>query len=131
MKRSTLILLVDSLAFAAFLFLTTTGVLLHYLLPPGSGGWVDIWGMNRHQWGDIHYYISLTFFGILSLHMVLHWKVMVNLLKGRHRDEPRFRLALGALGLVVVILLAIAPLLTPANVQEQGQGLRHQRGLEK
>ena len=37
MNRTTLNFVVDTAAFVGFVLLTTTGVLMHYLLPPGSG----------------------------------------------------------------------------------------------
>ncbi|MCZ6719320.1 MAG: hypothetical protein O6944_09250 [Gammaproteobacteria bacterium] len=42
MNRSTIIEIIDVLAFVGFLFLASTGILLHYILPPGSGRWAEI-----------------------------------------------------------------------------------------
>lgn len=128
MKRSNLILVIDALAFISFLFLTSTGILLHYLLPPGSGKWSDIWDLNRHEWGEIHFWISVVFFSVLSLHLILHWRVIVNLIKGRHTKEPKFRLALGLVGLIVVILLSVAPLVSPTNEIEKNSGYPYRGG---
>lgn len=128
MKRSNIILIIDAFAFASFLFLTSTGILLHYLLPPGSGRWSDIWNLNRHEWGEIHFWISVIFFGVLSLHLILHWRVIVNLVKGRHTKEPKLRLALGVIGLIVVLLLSIAPLVSPANETEKSEGYQYRGG---
>ena len=122
MKRSTLILLIDGISFACFLFLTTSGILLHYLLPPGSGKWSDIWNMDRHEWGNIHFIISVVFFSVLSLHLVLHWKVIINLIKGHHTEESKLRLGLGLVGLVTVLAFAIAPLVSPTNETERVSG---------
>ena len=44
MNRTTLNFVVDTAAFVGFVLLTTTGVLMHYLLPPGSGHHTTIWG---------------------------------------------------------------------------------------
>lgn len=127
MKRSTIILFIDSISFIGFLFLTSTGVLLHYLLPPGSGRWSSIWGMNRHEWGEIHFWISVIFFSVLSLHTILHWKVIANLVKGRASRDSTLRLSLGLVSAIVVILLTIAPLLSPTEKIESDTG-RHQHG---
>lgn len=128
MKRSNIILIVDACAFTGFLFLTSTGVLLHYLLPPGSGRWSDIWNLNRHEWGEIHFWISVAFFTTLSLHLILHWRVIVNLIKGRHAQEPKLRLALGIVGLVVIVTLSIAPLLSTTNETKQSGGYQYRGG---
>jgi len=128
MKRSRFILFIDVVAFIAFIFLTSTGILLHYLLPPGSGRWSGIWGLNRHEWGDIHFWISFVFFAVLAAHLVFHWRVLKNMIRGREREGSTFRLALGILGLVAVLLLAAAPLLTTPTVDTEGKGYRYRGG---
>lgn len=67
MRRPTLNLVVDSVAFAGFVFLTTTGVLMRYVLPPGSGHRTLVWGLGRHDWGAIHFWIATVFLGVLAL----------------------------------------------------------------
>jgi amino acid transporter len=66
MERSTLNLSIDGFAFAGFVLLTTTGVLLRYVLPPGSGHYSTIWGLDRHEWGGIHFWIAVVFFSVLG-----------------------------------------------------------------
>jgi hypothetical protein len=56
-KRSTINFIIDAVGFVGFVFLTTTGVLVRYVLPPGSGRRAVLWGMNRHEWGDLHFWI--------------------------------------------------------------------------
>lgn len=114
MKRSKLNFIIDIVAFIAFLLLTTTGILLRYILPPGSGKHSTIWNLDRHEWGGIHFWISIVFFSILALHLFLHWRWIFSLIKGKSKkdDGKRKRSILGALGLIVVILLSITPLLT-------------------
>ena len=69
MNRSTIIKIIDVLAFVGFVFLASTGILLNYILPPGSGRWAEIWGLNRHEWGGIHFFIVTLFFVLLSAHL--------------------------------------------------------------
>ena len=84
MKRSTWISLVDILAFVSFVFLIATGFLLRYLLPAGSGGLESmahgwraatqpvslVWGMTRHEWGAIHFWLSVAFLVVMVLHLL-------------------------------------------------------------
>ncbi len=126
MNRSTLILLIDIVAFIGFVFLTTTGILLHYLLPPGSGRWSEIWSLGRHDWGAIHFWIALAFFAILSLHLFLHWRVVAGLLRGHRPEQMNWRIVLGLLALLAVILLAVAPLFGTTAVGGDSVGA-HQR----
>lgn len=132
MKRGTLISLIDVVAFIAFLFLTSSGILLRYLLLPGSGRWSEVWGMTRHQWGEVHFWIAIAFFAVLALHLLQHWRFILGLFRGHLKEALQLRVALGLLGLVAVILLAFAPLISQVQVDESrnepprrggGQGL--------
>ena len=116
MNKKGLYFLIDALSFVCFVFLTSTGVILHFLLPPGSGRWRVIWGMDRHEWGDIHAWISAIFLLILSVHIFYHWKWIVNVVKGHSSEYSGRRLVIGIIGLIAVIALALAPLLS--GVQE-------------
>jgi hypothetical protein len=123
MKRTNLYFIVDVMAFIGFVVLTTTGVLMRYILPPGSGKHSTIWGLDRHEWGDIHFMISVAFFAVLALHLVQHWRWIVNVVTGRPRDDSGFRVGLGIVGLVAVVALSISPLLTPIERDVASKGL--------
>jgi len=114
MKRTNLNFIIDIVAFIGFVALTTTGVLLRYILPPGSGHYSTIWSLNRHEWGDIHFWISMVFFLVLTFHLVLHWNWIVSVITGRPRVGSGYRVGLGVVGLVTVASLAVSPLLVPA-----------------
>ncbi|MCW5520321.1 DUF4405 domain-containing protein [Aureitalea sp. L0-47] len=113
MKRSRKNFVIDSLAFMFFLFLVSTGIILHYLLPHGSGGSRSIWGMSRHDWGDIHFYASIGFLAILAIHLILHWNWIVNLIRGKKRMASGRRSLLGLVGVFSIIAVAVSPLLSP------------------
>lgn len=115
MKRSKLNFTFDAAAFAGFVFLTTTGVLMRYVLPPGSRRFSTIWGLDRHGWGDIHFWISIVFLGLLAMHLLLHWRWVTNILTGKPREGSGLRAGLGIVGVVGLLALAIAPLLSPID----------------
>ncbi len=87
MRRTTLNFIVDALGFADLLFLATTGVIMRWVLPPGSGGGHargfrggrppaeanDLLGLGRHDWGNIHFVLALLFVLLILVHLVLHW----------------------------------------------------------
>ena len=127
MNRSKLNFIVDALAFACFSALAVTGVLMRYTLPPGSGGWATVWGMNRHAWGDVHFWVSVAFFAVLLLHLVLHFRWIICMARGKPPEGSWRRLVLGLMGLVVLLGLLLAPLFAPVAVRE-GDGIRHGRG---
>jgi len=122
MKRVKLNFIVDTLAFAGFVVLTTTGVLMRYVLPPGSGHSSTIWGLDRHEWGGLHFWVSVGFFSILALHLVLHWRWIASVVTGRPREGSGFRAALGLVGLATVVALASAPLMAPVEKETGDRG---------
>jgi hypothetical protein len=116
MKRSTLNLIVDGLALAGFIFLAATGLLMHFVLPPGSGGGpgghrvaVTIWGLSRHQWGEIHFWIAVSLLIVLSLHLFLHWRWVVSTVCGHKKETSGLRVLLGLLALLALLLILVAP----------------------
>ncbi len=115
MKRTAVNLIVDIVAFIGFVVLTTTGILMRYILPPGSGGYLTLWGFDRHEWGDIHFWVSIVFFSILAFHLFLHWRWVLNVVAGRPHQYSGIRLGLGVVGFLAVIALAISPLLAPVE----------------
>ncbi len=131
MKKSRKNFVVDSLAFICFVFLVSTGVILHYILPPGSGHSKSIWGMGRHDWGDIHFYFSVGFLAILVLHLFLHWKWIVSLIKGRQRKTSGRRALLGLVGALAILAIALAPILTPMEGSGQGKQQMEERTHEE
>jgi len=94
MKRTTLNYIVDFLALIDLLFLTCTGIIIKYILPPGTGGRGQelhggqgaghakaLLSLTRHQWGSIHFYISVIFIVLVLLHLILHWTWIKNCTK--------------------------------------------------
>lgn len=116
MKRTKLNLFIDAVAFSGFVVLTTTGVLMRYMLPPGSGHHSTIWSLDRHDWGGIHFWISVVFFSLLALHLVLHWRWILTVATGRPREGSGLRAGLGIIGLVAAVALAVSPLLSPVEL---------------
>ena len=109
MKRTTINLIIDSVGYVGFVFLTTTGILVRYVLPPGSGRRAVLWGMNRHEWGDLHFWIAIAFFCVLALHLFLHWRWIVHMIQGKPREGSGVRFALGFVGILAVLAIALTP----------------------
>ena len=125
MNRTTLNFVVDTAAFVGFVLLTTTGVLMHYLLPPGSGHHTTIWGLDRHDWGQVHFWISAVFLGSLALHLCLHWRWVTALVRGRPRQggtQPGMRVALALVALIALLALALAPLFSSVETSSHRAG---------
>lgn len=123
MRRPTLNFLVDATAFVGFVFLVSTGVLMRYVLPPGSGKRTLVWGLDRHDWGALHFWIAAAFLAVLAFHVVLHGKWILSVLRGRPRHGSGARLALGLVGLFAILALGVAPLVSPVErLEKAGPG---------
>lgn len=116
-RKPALNFIIDSVSFFAFVLLITTGVLMRYLLPPGSGRISTIWGWNRHDWGDIHFWIAVIFLSILALHLILHWDWVICRIRGRKCEDSqaRFRVLLAVIAIIALLALALSPLLSPVE----------------
>jgi len=85
MKRSTLNFVIDLISFVDLLGMIFTGIIMRYILPPGTGGRGGggsdgigrhikyLWSMTRHEWGSIHFYLALAFIVLMTAHILLHW----------------------------------------------------------
>jgi hypothetical protein len=119
MNRKSINIIIDGLGFVTFILLTTTGLLMHFILPPGSGRFVGLWGMDRHEWGHIHYWISISFLAILALHLILHWRWIASVIKGQPAGESGYRIMIGIVALIALLVLAFSPFF--AEVKPTGE----------
>ena len=94
MKRGTLNFIIDLISFFNLLGLIFTGIIMKYILPPGTGGYGRgfrggrgpgeikyLWSMTRHEWGDIHFYLAAVFVILIAVHIILHWSWIKNYFK--------------------------------------------------
>ena len=82
MNRTLANFVIDALSFFSICGTAATGLLIKYILPPrsggmGRGGGLTLWGWNRHDWGDVHFYLALALLGLLLVHAALHWHWVV------------------------------------------------------
>jgi hypothetical protein len=123
-RRTTLNAVVDGLAFAGFVLLVATGVLMRWTLPPGSGRHTTVWGLDRHDWGAMHFWVSVALLAALAVHLVLHWRWIATVAsRGEGHERSRLRVALGLVALAALLALAVAPFVSPVE-----QAPRHDGG---
>jgi hypothetical protein len=67
--------LVDSLLFIDVCAVAVIGLIMGFVVPgrQGVGGEKYFLWLHRHDWGDIHLYLSLIMLGLLVLHLFLNW----------------------------------------------------------
>ena len=95
MKKLTIIKWVDGLLFLLFIFIMSTGTFLAFTLPHRSGP-ASVWGMTRHEWGDIHFYLSIFFLILLAAHLFLHLGFVKKNANGTSHAMAKFSHCFGA-----------------------------------
>lgn len=76
-KNSDWRYLVDALLFICLIGMIFIGILLGLVIsegPVSSGGSKYFLGVHRHQWGDIHAYLSIAFVVLMAVHLILNWR---------------------------------------------------------
>jgi len=108
MTRNTYNKILNAMLFLNLLAMIFTGVIIKWVLPPGTGGlhrhetagegWgrlmkevfdppPEVWGLRRHDWGQVHFYLAAAFITLLVLHLVLNWTWIRNCYFPRRRDS--------------------------------------------
>ena len=133
MSQSKINFLINSLMFLCMAVIAGIGFLMKTLLIPGQDRWVKygrnveiyVFNMDRHEWGTIHLVIALVLLGLLLLHIILHWKLIVGLFSKLINNKPTRKLITTVFVFISVFLFLFAFIVKP-EIGEiiQGQG-RH------
>lgn len=115
MSRGVLNLMIDTVAAALLTAMVGTGYILWFVLPPRTNRTHILWGLLRHQWGTVHFWISAMLLTVLAVHVALHWRWLVMGLSRRFgvsawvQRSPRLvGLAVMAAAALPLTVLAIA-----------------------
>jgi hypothetical protein len=99
-------LVVDLAIAMAMLGMISTGYIIRFPLPPGTNKEWMLWGLTRHQWGDIHFWTSTILLALILGHVCLHWSWIVTVIRQRiGLPRPRHR---GLVPDAMLVLLALA-----------------------
>ena len=77
MKKSDWQYVVDTLLFLCIVGIALIGFLMGFFLPKGPSAPEAskyFLGLHRHQWGNIHFYLSIAFVTFVIIHLILSWK---------------------------------------------------------
>lgn len=127
--KYTINLIIDAILFLLLAVITGIGILMKYVLIPvkerihtyGKMVELKLFEMDRHQWGNIHMLLSFLFIALLTIHLVLHWHLLVNLYK-RMIKNSFMRLACGVIFALLCTLFLFFPLCIKPEVIERGKG---------
>ncbi len=122
MKRNTLNFIIDLTSLLAMWGLVTTGLLMKYVLPPGTGHWLAVKGMDRHEWGVVHFWLAVAVCVLAVVHVLLHWQWVCGTVRQFFTDaasgallRSRPKRAVWGGGLVLLLTVGTAGLLAAAN----------------
>lgn len=104
---------IDLASLIVMLGLAATGGLIHFVLPAGSGRFRELFGWNRHDIGQVHFYLAVATVALLVLHVLLHWSwvcCVVAKALGRGFPSQRIRTVWGVGLLLGITLLLVAGL---------------------
>jgi len=120
-RRSVLPKILNGLLWLVFCAMAGTGLLLAFRLPPGSRGGqgLSALGMTRHDWGDVHTWLSYAFLALILIHLLLHWRWFWQV-AARKRGWPLV-IGFGA-GLALLLALSLQPV---GNRGKLDQPARH------
>lgn len=108
MKRILDNLRVDLAAAALMVSMVATGYILRFPLPPGTNKSSMLWGLTRHQWGTVHFWISLGLLVLVVVHVCLHWQWVVVSVKRRFRGASSPSQSPLVSGLLTACIIAVA-----------------------
>lgn len=119
----------DALMFACIMAIAGLAFLMKFILIPGKdrlakygrGVELSLLGMDRHEWGTIHLTIGFVLLGLLILHIILHWKVIIGLFQ-KLVDNQKARWIIAPTFAVVSLLLLVVPLAVRPDIQEIERG---------
>ena len=81
--------------------------------------------MDRHQWGMIHLILGFVLFGLLIVHVFLHWKIVVAVYQKIVKEKWTKRLL--AIGFAIICALLI---LVPFFVKPEIETIKRGKGRQ-
>ena len=96
--------LIDALLFTDLTATAAIGLLMAFVIPSGRAAESKFFlGLHRHDWGDIHLYLSLFFLALLALHLWLNWTWITQATKS-YVGEYWKKVLLGLCGAWLVVI---------------------------
>ena len=126
MRKNKLNLLLDAVLLLLTAGLAGGGFLVYYVLVPGReaktiyGHYAELkfWGLSRFEWADIHLILCFIFLAVLFLHIVLHWKMLINMMKTCFR-RTRYHRPIIFLLIFMTLGIMILPFFIQPEIQRR------------
>ena len=133
MKKSKINFIIDVLMFVIMFFIGGTGFLLKYIFISGKERWVKygsnvdmiLFGMDSHEWETVHYILGIILFGLLALHIILHWKIILCLYRKLIKSQ-KVRTMITVIFIIISLILLFFPFVMNVTIQKSENTRRHQ-----
>lgn len=116
--------LVDTLLFICIVGIAFIGFLVGLVMPEGpqeSSSSKYFLGLHRHQWGNIHFYLSITFVCLVVIHLILSWSWIKGKARQLFKRAWKTMLILtGGVSVVVVVLFCAFYPKVPGAYEDYG-----------
>ncbi len=130
-------LTIDAIMLVLLMAISGLGLLMKYVLLPGFkrnevyGKDVELyfWNLTRHDWGEIHFWLSLAFLFLLLLHIILHWKLILGIFR-RMLSARSLRISIAAFIGLLSLGLAFVPLAIKPEIGPPSHDHSHGRGSD-
>jgi len=116
MKKTDWQYLVDTLLFICMAGIAFIGFLMGLVLAEGpTVREIDKYflGLHRHQWGDMHFYLSIAFVVLIIIHLILSWSWIRG--KTRQLFKKRWGSALILTAIIPVLVIFLFWYFSPKN----------------
>jgi hypothetical protein len=108
MKKTDWQYLVDTLLFLCIVGIAFIGLLLGLVIPKGPKAPESakyFLGFHRHDWGNIHFYLSIAFVALVIIHLILSWKWIKNKSRQLFKKGWSVALILTAMASILILFL--------------------------
>lgn len=118
-------LIIDALLILLLALMAGLGFVIKYVLVPGYqrnemyGIDVELffWGLDRHQWGSVHLWVSVVFIVLILFHVLFHWKTIKCIFRQMISGKMLRRIIVGAL-IFFILLFGIGPLFLKPDIRK-------------
>ncbi len=104
--RSQINFIIDFILLLLLAAIVWTGLIMRFLLPPGyrgCSGWT-LWGLSRHDYGHMHFALSVVMLVFCGLHLALHWQWF----QAKINRIIRYKGKSLAAALIVILVMALS-----------------------
>jgi len=134
MRKISLNLVIDLLLFLCLSAIAGIGFLIKYILIIGQETIVkygeniqlEFFGMDRHEWGEVHLVVGVIVLILIVLHLVFHWQLVKSMIK-KVFGKSALNTGIVIAFVLICVLFIFAPFLVNPDMTKKERKGRHQQ----